>query len=166
MFDAKDSVPMGGIVGGEQIAPAPSYFPRAGNTVDSLRPVNGHVKSSEKLVTEGLTTKPEPVEVKEEVRSVPLEIATLPTELLTTKEVTLATTFESVEEVLPADPGHAEAWATWTAIVDLKKTIATLKEDFNDSMSEVANMLLDLQTANVNLEERIAKYNQRGGHRI
>jgi hypothetical protein len=142
---AKDSVTMGG----EQV-PAPMYFPRAGNTVDSLRPVNGHLKSSEHLVTEGLTTKPEPV--AEEVRSIPLEIATLPNPSIAAVETATQRASDVVKDTNGEFISRAE--------------FVKLKEDFNDSMSEVANMLLDLQTGAATLEERIAKYNQRGGHRI
>lgn len=150
-----------------------SFQPRAGNTVDSLRPVNGALKSSERLVTEGLTTKPEPVEILQSVakeilqnadvidehlatqgeqlnRAAILEMATMPPTELQKKQIEEANKIPFTVSDAPVS----------------QKQLAELKENFNDSMGEVANMLLELQQYNALLEERIAKYNQRGGHRI
>lgn len=181
MFDAKDSVPSSGdSFGGEQIAAPAVWQPRAGNTVDSLRPINSGLKSSERLVTEGLTTKPEPIEVvapvvvREAAKTV-LANADKIDEALATQGEQLDRAKVLEAATIPIGPPASEArviaFAKDTtsdnpAAYITRDEFTKLKENWNDSMTEVANMLLDLQQANVSLEERIAKYNQRGGHRI
>lgn len=152
---------------------APMYFPRAGNTVDSLRPVNNHLKSSEKLVTEGLTTRPEPIEVAREAAQVILQNADKIDAVLAEQgeQLDRAKVLEFATMPSPSVAAVENAKQHASDIVGNKdgvtrEELLELKANFNDSMNEVANMLLDLQSGAASLEERIAKYNQRGGHRI
>jgi hypothetical protein len=138
----------------EQPALAPLGALVAGNTTANLQPSFGP-RSSEVIHSTTIGNKPEPTPAETEQlvqkeRATKLEAATLPNPSVAAVESSAAYAASIVSG----------------ANGDLKAEVADLKQQINDSFSEVANLLLDLATRFDLLDERINRYNAKSSHKI
>lgn len=173
----------------ETAVPTPGFGGlRAGNTTTNLQPGFGP-RTSEVIHSSTIGNKPEPVEepTLNTVKSLtPAEVAQLSTtaKLILENEAPInAALAEQGEQLnraaileaatLPNPTVAAvEGAKTYAADVvngtdaDVRIELADLKQQINDSFSEVASLLLDLATRFDLLDERINRYNMKSSHKI